>query len=476
MVPGYELLESLGRGGMGEVFLARQKSLGREVALKILRGDLAESGWLPERFEREARTMATLHHPNIVTVHDALRLSDGCVAIVMEFVRGGTLRARIAAAPEGLPLADAVRWVRQTADGLRAAHAAGIIHRDVKPENVLINTNGDARVSDFGISFSTGPEATRYTQTGTSLGTIGYMAPEQFRGGPVDERSDIYSLGAMFYEMLTGRLPQGSFSPARKLRPGIPEHLDAVIHACLRPDPQERPSNVSALLDMLAAAPARTLRITRRHALAVAAISGTAGLGWWLGHRGPKEPQPKSSKGPGPEWAPVPLPANPQSVAISGGWSLNAGALVSDERICILPIAAELPDAWSVRTKFRRLTGVFSVEIFFRTPNGTASFTLAAWVKGLGGVQVVDGVTIADSDSFLQWLENDRLYEWTVEYRSGLTRIWLDGRLRQERDIRGKALTVADPWEWTPGADSPALMLGSWKSATRFESVEWRSL
>src|SRR5687767_7939644 len=115
-VPGYEILESLGRGGMGEVFRARQESLGREVAVKILRSDLPAAGWLPERFEQEARTMATLRHPHVVTVHDCVRLDDGHVAIVMELINGGSLRTHLAAAPDGLPLAQALRWAREIAE------------------------------------------------------------------------------------------------------------------------------------------------------------------------------------------------------------------------------------------------------------------------------------------------------------------------------------------------------------------------
>ena len=150
--------------------------------------------------------------------------------------------------------------------------------------------------------------------------------------------------------------------------------------------------------------------------------------------------------------------------------------MVSDEGICILPLANELPEAWSVRMRFKRLTSKYSVEILFRTANGLASFTLGAWDKGMGGVQIVDGSSLLDGDSFMLWLENERPYEWVVEYRAGLVRIIVDGKLRQERDITGKQLELAHPWDWTPPANAPALLIGSWKSSTRFESVEWRAL
>jgi serine/threonine protein kinase len=474
LVPGYEILESLGRGGMGEVFLARQESLGRDVALKVLRTDLAASGWLPERFEREARTMAALHHPHIVTVHDSIRLGDGRTVIVMEYIRGGTLRERIASAKGGIPIAQALTWFRQIADGLRAAHTAGIIHRDVKPENVLIDSAGAARVSDFGMAFSDAPEATRYTQTGTSLGTLGYMAPEQFRGGTVDARSDIFSLGAILYEMLTGHLPQGSFSPAKELRPEIPAAVDTAIQTCLRPDPARRPRDIAALFQIIdSQAGSASPFITRRRAILAGAVVTLVGAELWLNRRYPRKTDaPAAPTG----WKPVAWPADPQSSALSGGWRRDGSAVVSDEQICILPLAQSLPDSWSVRLRFRRLTSQFSVEIFFRTPRGTATFTLDAWQKGLCGVQLVDGKAIDETDAFPLLLQNGRAYDWVVEYRAGRIAIFVDGQLRQERDITGKPLAVASPWLWQPGPGSPDLMIGSWKSATRFESVEFRPL
>jgi hypothetical protein len=126
--------------------------------------------------------------------------------------------------------------------------------------------------------------------------------------------------------------------------------------------------------------------------------------------------------------------------------------------------------------RFRRLTSQFSVEIFFRTPRGTATFTLDAWQKGLCGVQLVDGKAIDETDAFPLLLQNGRAYDWVVEYRAGRIAIFVDGQLRQERDITGKPLAVASPWLWQPGPGSPDLMIGSWKSATRFESVEFRPL
>ena len=456
-VPGYELLEVIGRGGMGEVFSAKQVSLGREVAVKILH---AESGWMPERFENEARTMAALNHPNLVTVHDCVRLADGRVAIVMERIEGGSLRARICEG--GLPLAQALVWARSIALGLGAAHAAGIVHRDVKPENVLIDAAGNARVTDFGLAFSTAAESTRFTQTGTSLGTLGYMAPEQSRGGAVDARTDVFSLGALLYEMLTGKLPQGAFRPARELRPEVPAAVDSFIQSALRPEPERRPESAAALVWAL---DARPQFFTRRRLLAAALVGG-AGV-WMLR----KKPAPQKTE---ESWTRIAWPRNP--AVISGAWREEKGAFFSDSTVAIVPVAETLPASWRIRLRFVRLSGTSSIGVFFRNAQGTAVATLAGRGRNVGGLQSVDDSTLDDSGGFDFPLENGRLYEWVIELRAGEFKMWVDGVLKNERTIAGKRLSVPQTWAWTPSEQSAALLLGSWKSPTRFESLEWQAL
>ena len=456
-VPGYELLEVIGRGGMGEVYLARQVSLGREVAVKILH---AESGWMPERFENEARTMAALNHPNLVTVHDCVRLADGRVAIVMERIEGGSLRARICEG--GLPLAQALAWARDIANGLWAAHAAGIVHRDVKPENVLIDASGNARVMDFGLAFSAASGSARFTQTGTSMGTLGYMAPEQARGGAVDARTDVYSLGALLYEMLTGKLPQGAFRPARELRPEIPAAVNSFIQSALHPEPERRPASAAALVWAL---DARPQLFTRRRLLAAALVGG---VGLWMSR---KKPVPQKTE---ESWTRVAWPRNP--AAVSGAWREEQGALFSDGTIAIVPIAETLPESWRIRLHFTRLSGTNSVGIFFRNAQGTAVATLAGRGRNIGGLQSIDDSTLDDGGGFELALENGRPYEWLIELRAGNFKMWVDGVLKYERSIVGKRLSVPQTWDWTPPEPSAALLLGSWKSPTRFDSLEWQAL
>ncbi len=198
----YELEKLVGSGGMSNVFRAHDRLLERTVALKILHLQFSEDADYVERFRREARSVAQLAHPNIVTVIDRGE-QDGRQFIVFEFVAGENLKEIVARGP--LPVRDAVQLALQVARALSFAHDRGLVHRDVKPQNVLLNDDGQAKVTDFGIARSLDMQGV--TQTGTVLGTSDYIAPEQARGQKVDPKTDIYSLGAVLYELLTGEVP-----------------------------------------------------------------------------------------------------------------------------------------------------------------------------------------------------------------------------------------------------------------------------
>lgn len=197
----FELLRELGRGGMGLVYLAREQSLDREVALKVLPPDLAQRGDLKARFLREARTAAQLSHPNIVPVHAADEV-QGFAYFAMGYVDGETLTQRIAARGRLGP-AEVVRVLRDTAWALAYAHARGVVHRDVKPENIMLERGtGRVMVADFGIARR--QHEASLTQDGEMLGTVHYMSPELIAGGAVDGRSDLYALGVVGYRLLSG--------------------------------------------------------------------------------------------------------------------------------------------------------------------------------------------------------------------------------------------------------------------------------
>ena len=230
--PQLELLELIGRGGMGFVFKARQPSLDRVVALKLLPETLAADPHFAERFNREARFLAKLNHPNIVAVHD-FGQAGGFYYLVMEYVDGLNLRQAMRAGR--FSPGEALAIVPKICEALQYAHEQGVLHRDIKPENLLLDTRGRIKIADFGIAKLIGEEQASVTLTGTgaSLGTPHYMAPEQLENpGQVDHRADIYSLGVVFYEMLTGELPIGRFGPPSS-RATLDARIDEIVMRAL---------------------------------------------------------------------------------------------------------------------------------------------------------------------------------------------------------------------------------------------------
>jgi TolB-like protein/tetratricopeptide (TPR) repeat protein len=269
----YEVLAPLGAGGMGEVYRARDTRLGREVALKVLPAAVASDERRLRRFEQEARSASALNHPNIVTIHDVGE-TDGVPWIAMERVEGASLRQRLAA--DRLPLEQALAIGLQVAQGLARAHAAGVVHRDLKPENVMVTPDGRAKILDFGLAKaapgaapggSQAETSTQATEAGAVVGTVGYMSPEQATGRPVDHRSDQFALGAILYELATGRrafqrasavetlsaILREEPAPLRSLSPDVPEPLDRIVRRCLSKDPAGRYDSTQDLALDLAA-------------------------------------------------------------------------------------------------------------------------------------------------------------------------------------------------------------------------------
>jgi TolB-like protein/Flp pilus assembly protein TadD len=256
----YEILSSLGAGGMGEVYRARDTRLGREVAVKVLPEAMSTQAETVRRFEQEARAVAALSHPNIVTLFDFGRDGDRLYA-VSELLEGETLRTRLSHSAPGW--AKAVEIATAVADGLAAAHSRGIVHRDLKPENIFLTSDGRVKILDFGLARwkappnrdeTSAPTAVGGTQPGFVMGTVGYMSPEQVRGETVDMPSDIFSLGCLLHESVSGRKPFGGNSGAETmaailrdpvpqlsdLDPGLPRELSRIVAHCLEKEPGER--------------------------------------------------------------------------------------------------------------------------------------------------------------------------------------------------------------------------------------------
>ncbi len=312
----FEILGALGAGGMGDVYRAHDLQLQREVAIKVLRATLSEDSDRQRRFEREARAAGSLSHPNIVAVHD-IGVHDGAPYIVTELLEGETLRQRVNGRP--LPPRQAVDYAMQIASGLAAGHERGIVHRDIKPDNLFVTTDGRIKILDFGLAKVVGPvlsnEATQTitidgVQIAPVVGTAIYMSPEQARGLRVDHRSDIFSFGAVLYEMLAGVAPFRRSTPADTLGAILNDEpreitsivraapaLERILHRCLEKKPENRFQSVRDLLFDLEAVRSSTwaaARVPQRRVLSrkatligvgLLALSAASALGYLAGKR-----------------------------------------------------------------------------------------------------------------------------------------------------------------------------------------------
>jgi serine/threonine protein kinase len=292
----YRVERTLGSGGMAVVYLAHDEQLHRRVAFKVLAEHLAGDDSFRARFLQESKLAGRLSHPNVVQVYDAGE-TEGSPYIVMEYVPGDTIAQR-----GKLSYQDAVPLALQACAGLQHAHAAGLVHRDVKPANLLVREDGVLKIADFGIARAA--ELTRLTQHGTILGTAAYLSPEQAAGEEVTTATDIYSLGAVVYELLTGRAPYefeslaelaaqqkgGVITPLRDLESSVPEPVEAAVMHALAREPRFRPASAADFADELAAAsevPAEKLLATAItepvHSRTYRSVPGSSAWLWIVG-------------------------------------------------------------------------------------------------------------------------------------------------------------------------------------------------
>jgi hypothetical protein len=473
----YEIVAPLGAGGMGEVYRAKDTRLGRDVAIKILPKELSADSARKQRFEREAKTISGLNHPNICTLHDVGSL-DGLDYLVMECVEGETLGTRLQKGP--MPLDQVMRYGAQIADALDKAHRAGIVHRDLKPGNIMLTASG-AKLLDFGLAKPaatpiggltlTGVRPTSpVTQEGTIVGTFQYMSPEQVEGKELDGRSDIFSLGAVLYEMVTGHhafegkshlsvasaILEKEPAPISSIKPLTPSSLERTIRKCLEKLPDDRWQSASDLASQLkwiaegGAPSGASVAVVKKGAkmqlmnvtLAVVAAAAvvTAGLAWW-----------RSAKANGKSVVRLGITMPTSNPVVTGGPALT---LSPDGRLLALVVSHGGTNQLATRElssfDLRLIPGTEGAAGAFFSPNGE---WLAFAADGkLRKVSTSGGpaIDVADMDSFYggTWLPDGSIVYGS--YSRGLTRVSASGG-------KTEIITEPDPirkemWHWWPQA------------------------
>ncbi|MEO3786761.1 serine/threonine-protein kinase [Actinocorallia sp. B10E7] len=451
----YRLEALIGRGGMGQVWRAVDQRLRRPVAVKVLPAELAVAEKGLARFEREAEATAALQHPGITVLFDLGRDEDQLTYLVMELLEGEDLRAVIDRNPDGLPVPRAVDLALQLADALAAAHSRGIVHRDIKPANLFVLDDGRLKLCDFGIA-GLADATTRLTQDGGSIGTPLYMAPEQFRGQAADFRSDLYALGCVLHELLTGAPPFDPGSglpgllyahlnepppPVRALRPEVPERLERLVLSLLAKPMDQRPPDAATVASYL------------RETSATSPATQLPGVGV-LPPPGPVTPPPGVGLLPPPGQGTTLPPgashqsALPSKALIAVGVALTAAVVASI--VAVLAVTGGLPDRKASAENRRSLPAVSSPR---PTPSPTTpkSHRIAYTVTG-DAPQVTVMYMHPEGGSSSQrvkppWNEKFEAGGFNYLYVTGTTgleagtvrcRISIDGEVVQERSSSGQ--------------------------------------
>ena len=440
-IPGYQIEKILGQGGMGSVYKARHRELGRVVAIKVFSSTAEEADLFVERLRQEGRMMAQLEHPNVLGIYDAAVTSDGVPYLILEYVDGMDLFNRLQH-EKTLSEREAIRIARAVCRGLEAVHGLDIVHRDIKPANILLGKNGEIKVSDFGISKDVeDTEGTQLTLTGTTVGTVDYMSPEHSAGQELDARADIYSVGVMLYEMIAGVTPRGAFEPLSRF--GASKQMEKLVMQCLQRDRGKRIASASALERHLEKAKQALVkkRAPVGKQVVIGVVSGMAVvlLLWlWIGDRGEQTDGQQRQRSESNEANPESIRENPESGVVSGGegrlslsgsqssqnktWGINdaeqayagldrqrwgsgeeirpssfrftdgfeasGGSLVSERKgIHFARSTTELARSFILEFRWKRYQGEQSIAVFLPTAYGPMVFEMGAWRKQLVGLQ-----------------------------------------------------------------------------------------
>jgi formylglycine-generating enzyme required for sulfatase activity/serine/threonine protein kinase len=337
-LPQYAVLSLLGRGGMGAVYKAVQKSLGREVAIKVLPPTIDDGGMrFAERFLAEANAQARLNHPNIVSVYDAGKTPGGLLYMVMEYVQGTDVSQMIRSSGKLTP-EHAYAIIAHVCEALAYAHGNGIIHRDIKPANIMVDAQGRVKIADFGLAKLI-TEDSGYTQSNMAVGTPDFVAPEALIPGvPLDGRADLYAVGVMLYQMLTGSIPRGAFKPASMMVPGLDARFDQIVSKAMQVDREERHHSATELRQHLDSVlmPAKLPQQSSDAVLpqpgmkaAQTAVASQPGINAAQSAAGPQSrPMPRPVGGPRQSYAPPPKSKAPLFLGIVTMAAIAAGAFV----------------------------------------------------------------------------------------------------------------------------------------------------
>lgn len=451
---GYSVESLIGRGGMGAVYKGTQTRLDRTVAIKLLPVEAVDDLSFRERFRREALSMARLNHPNIVTIHDSGETKLGQPFIAMEFIDGTDLQQLIRT--KTLSPSDALRLVPAICEAVQFAHENGIIHRDLKPGNILVTRQGVPKVTDFGLARLSLKDDFSLTATSSTMGTPVYMAPEQMQGEEVDHRTDIYSLGVMLYEMLTGKLPQGAWPPPSS-SPGVDDRLDEVVNRAMQQEPGDRFQTATDMrtsvqevpIDSTAAAsPEPTTTPRNRRGLLIGigialAILAAGGFAYFNHNQNDPELQIAvlgddgliAHARPG-VWLDI-LPAVKILDETSRGlWekmdsNLVHRSLVSQGSFFQFPYIPG--ETYDLKIRFVRVRGRNSVGAIIPAGNrGTGQFELNCWNDLSSGFQHVDGTRNSEHPGRFEFLMEDMVpVEILVEVRTDELRGYVNGELKQ---------------------------------------------
>ena len=409
-IPGYEIEKILGQGGMGAVYKARHRELGRVVAIKVFSSTSEDAGMFVERLKKEGRMMAQLEHPNVLGIHDAAVTAEGVPYLILEYIDGMDLFVRMQNA-ETLSEKEAIRVATSVSKGLQAVHGLGIVHRDIKPANILLGNDGSIKVSDFGISKDVDDVAgTQLTLTGTTVGTVDYMSPEHSAGEELDARADIYSVGVMLYEMIAGVTPRGAFEPLSKF--GASKKMEKLVMRCLQRDRNQRIGSAEELVEELAKVRAglskRGLPVWQQVGIGVlAGMAAVAALMAVIGNEDPSAGDGTAETEVGQDGKPEVMTLSPnaqEDLLDKSNWQdmrpmegkfppgenfrVEGNSLVSDGKgVNTLFSKLQPGDSYALEFKWKRYTGDHSIALFLPTPHGSVVFEMGAWGKNLMGIQ-----------------------------------------------------------------------------------------